>query len=105
MYKNLSIHTQLGRAEEMMAGMAAHAERLAKRGIDAEFVARMKASHVEALEAQERKMAFKARMMESRAERNQHLEELHRLYAEVRKQVKIELPPETWREFGITDRW
>jgi hypothetical protein len=104
MLRHESVTLQLGRAEEMLGGMAVHAERLARRGMGPEFVAGMKQTLAKALQAHHRSLAYKARMMEQTNERNRYLEELHALYAEVRKQVKIELPYETWREFGITDQ-
>ncbi len=104
MSKSASILTQLGRAEELLAGLAVHAEALARRGIDSDFMARMTACHAKAQNAHNSKLGFKARMMEKTAECGEYLEQLHDYYSEARKQVKIELPVETWREFGITDQ-
>jgi hypothetical protein len=104
MNKSLSIAAQLGRAEVMLAGMAVHAEALARRGIDSNFLTRMNACHARACDAHRRKLAYKARMMEQTAECGEYLDELQDLYSEARCLVKIELPAETWREFGITDQ-
>ncbi len=104
MYQDQSILAKLGRAEEMLAGLAVHAEQLARRGIDADFIAKMDSAQDKAMSAHNAKLGYKARMMEKRAEREQYMVELMDLYSEARKQVKIELSPETWREFGIVDQ-
>ncbi len=104
MYQDQSILAKLGRAEEMLAGLAVHAEQLARRGIDSDFITKMNSAQAKATGAHHAKLGYKARMMEKRAEREQHMAELMNLYSEARKQVKLELSPETWREFGIVDQ-
>ncbi len=104
MSQSQSIPAKLGRTQEMLAGLSAHAEELAKRGIDTAFITRLNASHANARDAHSERLAFKARMMEKTVERQKFLEEMQDLYAVARKEVKIELPPETWREFGIVDQ-
>jgi hypothetical protein len=104
MIKAQSILAKLGRTEEMLAGLSAHAEELAKRGIDAAFITQLTSIHGNARDAHAERLAFKARMMEKTVERQQYLDAMQALYSVARKQVKIELPPETWREFGIVDQ-
>jgi hypothetical protein len=99
-----SIRAQLGRAEELMAGLDGHVAELSRRGIDAAFIARMNDCHARAVAAHNAKLAHLARMMEWNAERDHCLSELNDLYSEARKMIKVELAPETWREFGITDQ-
>jgi hypothetical protein len=104
MYQDQSILAKLGRAGEMLAGLAAHSEQLSRRGIDTDFITKMNSTQVKAMDAHNARLGYKARMMEKRAEREQYMTELMDLYSEARKQVKLELPPETWREFGIVDQ-
>ncbi len=99
-----SIRAQLGRAEGLMAGLEEHEAELSRLGIDAAFIARMSDCHARAVAAQNAKLTYKARMMERNAERDRCLSQLNDLYSEARKEIKIGLPPETWREFGITDQ-
>ncbi|TCL76950.1 hypothetical protein EDC14_1001235 [Hydrogenispora ethanolica] len=99
-----TIAAQLGRTAEMLAGLSAHAEAMARRGIDAAFVTRLSSTYQQSLDAHTGQLAYKARMMEQTKELHDHLAELYDLYSEARKQVKIELPQETWREFGIVDQ-
>ena len=104
MKQSLSIAAQLDRAEIMLAGLASHGQALAKRGIDPEFITQMTSCYHNVIDAHNNKLAFKARQMEKTAECNDFLTQLSGLYSVARKQVKIDLPVETWREFGITDR-
>jgi hypothetical protein len=102
--KEQTILSKLGRTEEMLAGLAAHAEQLARRGIDAAFITKLTTAHGNARDAHTEQLAFKARMMEKTNECQRRLDEMLDLYSEARKQVKIELPTETWREFGIVNQ-
>ena len=43
-------------------------------------------------------------MMEQAKTAKNNLQQLQALYSEARKQVKMTLPKETWREFGIVDQ-
>ncbi|TCL70862.1 hypothetical protein EDC14_10087 [Hydrogenispora ethanolica] len=99
-----SLAAKLGRAEEMLTGLAKHVDRMQRRGIDADFIARMNACHRQVTEAHNRRLGFKARMMEQTVVRQNALAKLEAMAAEARNQIKVELPRETWREFGITDQ-
>ena len=98
-----SFPTKLGMAEAMLAGLTVHLEALAKRGIDSAFMAKLNSFYQGAIDARNAKLAFKARMMEKAKETRDNLQQLKKLYSEARKQVKMTLPRETWREFGIMD--
>jgi acyl-[acyl carrier protein]--UDP-N-acetylglucosamine O-acyltransferase len=103
--KNYSIAEQLNRAGLMLAGLSAHAERLARRGIDREFIARLESRYRQLEEYHSEQQACKARWMEQTELRRGVQAEVDALCREARKMVKVELPPESWREFGITDRF
>ena len=102
--KGRSIADQLTQAQEMLAGITAHEAELTKWGIDTMFVADMTSHYNNALDAHNNGLAFKARHMEKTAECRKYLDKLSDLSSVARKQVKIALPQETWREFGITDQ-
>jgi hypothetical protein len=102
--KNASIHDQLGQVEEMLAGLTSHVTELTKRGIDTAFITEMNGSYNKAANAHTEKLACKARMMEKTRECREFLGKTAEHYGVARKQVKIELPVETWREFGIVDK-
>ncbi|TCL57108.1 hypothetical protein EDC14_104711 [Hydrogenispora ethanolica] len=80
----------------LLAGLSAHAEQLAKRGLDAAFVAQFNLDH---------NKHFKARLMEkTTAERVEKSARVGERYSLAKSLIKLELPPETWREFGIVDQ-
>ncbi len=89
----------------MLAGLSGHAEELSKRGLDTAFVTAFDAKYQDLLESHSQQQALKARLMEKTQERQTFQQELLQKYREARKTVKIALPNETWREFGITDRF
>ncbi len=103
MKESKSIAAQLTRAELMLSGVTAHLERLSVRGIDSDFASMLNGKHRQFQEAYSGQMALKARLMEKTEERQVLQDEVNRMVSEARKLVKIELPPETWREFGIVD--
>ena len=102
--KSRTIADQFTQAQEMLAGIAAHTEELSKRGIDTMFIADMTSHYNNTLDAHNNALACKARWLEKTAEFRKYQGKLYDSYSLARKQVKIELPLETWREFGITDR-
>ena len=102
--KGQSIADRLTQAQEMLAGLAAHEAQLTKWGIDTAFIADLTSQYNNALDAHNSALAFKARHMEKTAECRKYLDKLSDLSSVARKQVKIALPQETWREFGITDQ-
>jgi predicted nuclease with TOPRIM domain len=103
MKESKSIAAQLTRAELMLAGIAGHLEALSGRGIDTDFTTLLNQKHQRFQEAYNSQMALRARLMEKTEERQALQDEVGRMVSEARKLIKIELPPETWREFGIID--
>jgi hypothetical protein len=95
---------QTTEANLLISGLVGHLDQLSKRGIDTNFVRRMSSALDRSIAANNDQHALKARMMERTAERQEYQAELDKLCREARKLIKIELPPETWREFGITDK-
>jgi hypothetical protein len=104
MSRNFSIAHRLSQAELLLAGLAVHGERLAKRGLDADFINGFSAVHQRMSDAYAAQQAYKARYLEKGVERRVHQRQLQELCREARKMIKVELPREAWREFGITDR-
>ena len=90
--------------DEMLSGLTANIEALAKRGIDTAFLTKLNTFYQNTVDAHNAQLAFKARMMEKAQEARGNLKQLQALYSEARKQVKMTLPKETWREFGIVDQ-
>ena len=99
-----TIDSKLGRASEMLAGLTAHVEEMKKRGIDEAFLIKLNTYYQNSLDAHNAQLSFKARMMEKAREAKNFLTQVQALYSEARKQVKMTLAKETWREFGIMDQ-
>ncbi len=104
MKEDHTLATELTQTSLLLTGLAAHAEVLSKRGLDSAFITQFNAKYDELIETYAAQQAFKARMMEKTDERDTKRSEVRHLYRLSRKLVKLELPPETWREFGITDQ-
>jgi len=91
-------------ARLMIAGMTAHTEELAKRGIDATFVSgiQTEVTAVETLDAEQETLRAAAKT--KTAELGAKFLELQKTLAEAKKLVKMTIPPEGWSEFGIPDK-
>ena len=98
-----SFASKMGLAEAMLSGLTNHLGALSKRGIDAAFMTKINSFYQNIIDAHNAKLAFKARMMEKAKETRDNLQLLKKLYSEAKQQVKMTLPKETWREFGIMD--
>ena len=104
MKRNRTIANQLAQIGLLLAGASAHAEQLAKVGLDAAFIANFQNRYRELLESHQVQQALKARLMEQNKSRVDQLTELNRLYRYSRKMVKLELDRASWIEFGIGDQ-
>jgi len=92
---------QLNDAKNMLAGLAAHAEQIAKRGISAESLTNANALYDQVSRLQNERNALKARCQEATVQAEQLMTELESLCSQAKKLVKIEFPKETWPEFGF----
>ena len=99
-----SLDVKLARIAELIAGIEAHAEPLAQRGIDAAFITRFSADYQALVDARNARLAYLARMMEKTEEIRAKLSQIQPAYSDARAQVKRSFPQSTWREFGITDQ-
>ncbi len=104
MNRDRTIANQLCQTELMLAGLANHAERLAGRGLNADFLAAYSNAYQKCQDSFNVQQALKARLMEKRTERLNYQIQMGTLYRQARKLVKIDLPKEAWREFGIEDQ-
>lgn len=86
----------------MLGGLSKNADRLSKRGISADFITKFSAAYDELLQLDRDQAALIARQKEKTVETIQKLTENRQYYREARKVVKLELPQESWKEFGVT---
>ena len=84
-----------------LSNSSKNAERLSKRGISADFIDKFSAAYDELLQLDRDQAALIARQKEKTLETNQKLAENREYYREARKIVKLELPQESWKEFGV----
>ena len=91
-------------AKTMLSGVKANTERLAKRGLDQEFVTKLETSYTKTQELDNEQERLKARLKEKTEELNEELAQLKSLIAESKKIVKIEMEQSAWMEFGIDDK-
>jgi len=91
-------------ARLMVAGMTAHAEELAKRGIDSAFITGLQGNvtNLEKLDSEQE--TLKASLKTKTAEFNETYSEAQKTISEAKKLIKLTIPPEGWIEFGITDK-
>lgn len=89
--------------ELMLSGLNAHTETLSARGLGADFFTKLETDYRALVEVFNERQALKARLMEKTAEKCQLQSSVTDQYMEARKIIKIALPQETWREFGIID--
>lgn len=97
----LSYAEKMNEASVMLSGLEAKAERLAKRGLTPEFLMKIKERHNKVMQTNSEQEALKARLKEKTSQLNAECAELDEMLTEARKIVKLEMPPESWKEFGI----
>lgn len=94
---------QINAARLLLGGLRNHATALARRGLDAGFATNLDTLLTDAQDLNAEQEALKSRLAEKTAALNAKLGELGKAASEVKKVAKLDLPKETWREFGISD--
>ncbi len=92
---------EIKQAEVMSAGLQNNATQVAKRGLDAEFISKLKADLQKAIELNNEQEKLKADLKQKTADLDAKMTGLNAQIAEARKIVKIEFPQTQWKEFGI----
>ena len=88
-------------AKNMLAGLTAHTSELGKRGITPEVLGQMGQLYQQVAKLDDDRNTLKARSQESTANAEQTMTELERFCSDARKLVRMELPSESWPEFGF----
>ena len=88
-------------AKNMVAGLTAHAPDLTSRGITKEVLDQMNQLYERAIELDDKRNALKARSQEATSETEETMSELESLCSDAKKIVRMELPEESWPEFGF----
>lgn len=97
----LSFAEKMDETTVMIDGCKANQERLAKRGLTPELMTRFSEQHDKVRRINSEQEALKARLKEKTAELEAECATLFEIATEVRKIIKLEMPQESWKEFGI----
>ena len=92
---------QLNRAKNLLEGLKANAETMAKRGVTPESLARMEELLGRASQNETKRNALRAQSLAATTEQEQVMAELNAMSTEFRKLVRIEMPEDTWPAFGF----
>ncbi len=99
MYKTFAY--QINKAKNMLDGLKANTDKLAKWGITTDFIAAMSSLHDRANLLESKRNALSASVQEATAEQQQILADLNNQYSVAKRLVKIEMPQESWPAFGF----
>lgn len=87
----------------MLSGLKANTDKLSKRGLDVAFVKKFEDAYQNVIMLDNEQETLKARLKEKTAMLDRGMEDIEALLSESKKIVKLDIPKERWREFGITD--
>lgn len=88
----------------MLAGIKSNQTELAKRGVDAEYIADFETSYTQAQGLDDEQEKMKADVKMKTAELDAAMVIGLKKLSETKKLVKMTIPKEKWIEFGIEDK-
>jgi FMN-dependent NADH-azoreductase len=88
----------------MASGLDQNNDRVAKRGLTKDFVKKLNETVAAAQTLENEQESLKARLKEKTASFDANMAELVKQLSEAKKVIKLEMPQETWKEFGIEDK-
>ncbi len=94
---------EIAATKVMLSGLKSNTEKLNKWGMDAEYLTNYDGLFNEVMSLDNEQEALKSRLKEKTATLNEKIDEMNKLYSNAKKVVKMQLPKESWREFGIED--
>jgi hypothetical protein len=94
---------QVNRAKNMLDGLKANAEQLARWGVTPDFIAKMTDLHDKANQLESKRNALSASAQEATAELAQAVAELKIQYGIAKRLIRIEMPKESWPAFGFRE--
>ncbi len=101
---HVSYANEINATKVMLAGLKANTERMSKRGVDAGFIGDLEEDYTESMTLDNDQEALKSRLKETTAALNDRIDRMRKKRSEARKLVKLEMPKESWKEFGIKDK-
>jgi ATP-dependent Lon protease len=94
--------TQISDAQVMTAGLTANLNLLQQRGMMPEFISKLQNDIHTAIEQNNAQEKLKADLKASTAALDKTLGEINNAMREATKVVKLQMPQQQWKEFGIT---
>jgi hypothetical protein len=88
----------------LASGLDQNKDRLAKRGLTKEFVKKLNDTVAAAQTLENEQESLKAKLKEKTVAFDAAMTELTKQLSEAKKVVKLEMPQEAWKEFGIEDK-
>ena len=90
----------VSKGQVMLSGLKAHNE-LARRGIDAAFIANLETRVNSSIELNNEQEKLKADLKSKTAQLDSEISSMNALVAEAQKVVKMDIPKDQWKEFGV----
>ncbi len=90
-------------AKTMVSGLTSNADTVARRGLDAEFIAKLGETLNTINTLDNEQESLKAQLKTKTATLDATLKELKAMLSESKKVVKMSVDQSGWLEFGITD--
>jgi hypothetical protein len=92
---------QISAAQVMLAGLQANLERLERRGMTPEFITAMDANLGSIIGKNNEQEKLKADLKAATAALDALMAQMAKSMSEAAKVVKLEMPQEQWKEFGM----
>jgi predicted nuclease with TOPRIM domain len=92
---------KINSAKVMLAGLKQYADRVGKRGIDADFIAGFETMQRNSMELDNQQEDLKAKLKQKTAELDDQIKALDGKLSEALKVVKLEMEKESWKAFGV----
>lgn len=94
----------VSQAQVMSSGLKNQSAEVAKRGIDADFIAKLEEARVAAIALNDEQERLKAELKAKTEALDAKMKSLTSLLSEAKKVVKLAIPQASWKEFGIQDK-
>lgn len=98
-----SYSESISQAKVMIDGLTGNLANLPK-GMDEAFVNSLTDSRTQVVALNSEQEKLKADLKTKTAELDTEIANMMKLYSEAKKRVKMDIPQEQWKEFGISDK-
>lgn len=94
----------VSQAQVMSTGLKNQSAEVAKRGIDADFIAKLEEARVAAIALNDEQERLKAELKAKTEALDAKVKSISALLSEAKKVVKLAIPQTGWKEFGVQDK-